>query len=214
MSDEAKQAPASPRLRDGIDVSHHQGAIVWPAVRAHGVEFAIVKVSQGDGFIDSRGWENMAGARRAGLRVGAYHFLDMDSRPGKQAALFVERIRAAGNAWAADFVALDLEDESARRLWGTDAGAFALSWLGHVEASTRLTPFVYVSPAFAARTKLGRIPELARFPLWLADWTPPADLPEPWRSSGATWTIWQHTNEGRVPGIAGPVDLNRGRLAF
>jgi GH25 family lysozyme M1 (1,4-beta-N-acetylmuramidase) len=29
-------------------------------------------------------------------------------------------------------------------------------------------------------------------------------LPDPWED----WSIWQYTNEGRVPGIQGNVDLN------
>jgi hypothetical protein len=38
-------------------------------------------------------------------------------------------------------------------------------------------------------------------PLWLADWTPPADLPKPWKR----WTIWQHVVKPAVPG-GPPID--------
>ena len=63
----------------GIDVSFYNEGINWPAVKAQGIDFAIVRVG-------GRGWEtgllyddacfqqNLIGARAAGLKVGVYFY--------------------------------------------------------------------------------------------------------------------------------------------
>jgi hypothetical protein len=65
---------------------------------------------------------------------------------------------------------------------------------------------LYTMPAFAAAQ--GHPPELARLDLWLADWAPSPTVPAPWTD----WAAWQHTDKGRIPGIAAPVDLSWLRL--
>ena len=48
-------------------------------------------------------------------------------------------------------------------------------------------------------------PALAPFPLWVAHYTHACpNVPAAW----STWTFWQHTDRGAVPGITGPVDLD------
>jgi lysozyme len=183
----------------GIDVSHHQGAIDWPAVAASGIEFAFVKVSEGGDYIDPRGSENLLGARAAGLRVGAYHYL----RPGSgeaQADHFVESYsRADGDLPPV----LDLEEEAL----GASAASVALVWLRCVEDQLGVRPIVYTFPTFARALSFGDHEALAEYPLWIAHWTlrPKPSIPAPWKE----WSIWQHSNTGRVPGIRGNVDLNR-----
>lgn len=62
----------------GIDVSRHQGVVDWQKVAASGVEFAIIKCgirgygSEGNFAEDSMFQTNMAGAIKAGLKVGVY----------------------------------------------------------------------------------------------------------------------------------------------
>ena len=63
--------------RQGIDVSHWQGDIDWEQVKASGIDFVIVKAGGSDAgfYTDSRFEENYAGAKAAGLMVGAYYFV-------------------------------------------------------------------------------------------------------------------------------------------
>ena len=64
----------------GIDVSSFQGAIDWGQVRDAGVKFVMIRVGgrgygqEGTLYADARAAENYAGAKAAGLRVGAYFF--------------------------------------------------------------------------------------------------------------------------------------------
>src|SRR5205807_9805596 len=64
----------------GVDVSHHQHRIDWRKLTADKrIGFAYVKATEGVSFVDGRFRENWSAARRAGLRVGAYHFFRLCS---------------------------------------------------------------------------------------------------------------------------------------
>ena len=60
----------------GIDVSHYQGNIDWNAVAKTGINFAFVKAggSEDGIYTESMFEKNYAGAKAAGLNVGAYYF--------------------------------------------------------------------------------------------------------------------------------------------
>ena len=64
-------------MKNGIDVSRHQLTIDWTAVKNSGIEFAIIKAGgSDDGFYeDSTFQRNYAGAKGAGLAVGAYYIV-------------------------------------------------------------------------------------------------------------------------------------------
>lgn len=58
----------------GIDVSHHQGAVNWPAMFRDGVRFAGLKATEGDSLVDSRFASNLKQSRAAGVLPFAYHY--------------------------------------------------------------------------------------------------------------------------------------------
>ena len=63
----------------GIDVSHHQGKINWPAVASDGVSFALIRMgyrgySQGGLAMDSSFAYNLEQAQSSGIAVGLYFF--------------------------------------------------------------------------------------------------------------------------------------------
>lgn len=58
----------------GIDVSENNGYIDWSAVAAAGIQFAMVRCSYGLCSKDALFAANVAGAKAAGLKVGAYHY--------------------------------------------------------------------------------------------------------------------------------------------
>jgi lysozyme len=76
----------------GIDVSHHQGAIDWTAVKAARVEFAFIKASEGGDFRDREFARNWEAARKAGVVRGAYHFFTFCTPGLAQADNFVATI--------------------------------------------------------------------------------------------------------------------------
>ena len=80
----------------GIDVSRYQGKIDWKQVAADGVTFAILQagygreISQKDPTFET----NYAGAKAAGIKVGAYwySYADTVSRAKQEAAAFLKAI--------------------------------------------------------------------------------------------------------------------------
>ena len=73
----------------GVDVSAHQGEIDWSVLAGQDVQFAYIKATEGSGFTDRMFADNWEGARRSGLRVGAYHFFSFDSGGDTQADRFI-----------------------------------------------------------------------------------------------------------------------------
>jgi len=79
-------SPTPGGLTEGIDVSHWQGSIDWPTVAAAGKKFVFMKATESTDFVDPNYTANEAGAKAAGLLVGAYHYADPDTTPGDGAA--------------------------------------------------------------------------------------------------------------------------------
>lgn len=75
----------------GIDISHHQGAFDLERAHREGVEFVMLKSTEGADFIDGRFASNLASARRVGLLVGAYHYQRSNASAAAQANL-IERV--------------------------------------------------------------------------------------------------------------------------
>lgn len=187
----------------GIDISHHQGAIDWGRVAADDVAFAICKATEGTGFQDARFDANRQGARDNGVPVGGYHF----ARPGAgddDAA--VEARHHLEHATPGDGDLVPVLDLEVTQLDAQETTRWALLWLDTVEQAIGATPIVLTGPGWAA-TNLHPDPALGRYPLWIAHHTTKDEprLPEPWTE----WLWWQHSDDGRVDGIEGHVDVNR-----
>src|SRR5271154_7351490 len=71
-----------------IDVSHHNGAIDWPAIAGAGIALAFIKATQGVDFVDPAFERNRGAAVNAGVLAVPYHFLDT-ADPDRQAEHFL-----------------------------------------------------------------------------------------------------------------------------
>jgi GH25 family lysozyme M1 (1,4-beta-N-acetylmuramidase) len=191
----------------GIDVSHWQGPINWQKVAGAGKRFVFLKATDGQDYVDETFRTNRAGARAAGLMVGAYHFARPDDSAGdatKEARFFV---KVADPKAGHLLPVLDIEtNDGLNQQEMTD---WAHRFVMEVEDLTGVMPFVYTSP-YGWLERFGDSRRLARdgAPLWVAHWgvsspTLPAD---DWDGRG--WVVWQHSSTGHVAGIAGNVDMD------
>ena len=189
----------------GIDVSHHQGTIDWPQVAQAGVEFAIIRLgyrSYQDGLLheDRQVHENLAGARAAGLKIGAYFF--------SQATTEAEALEEA--QFALEILgetALDLplvfdweyvsDSVPTAQVDGQTLMACLRRFCSTVEQAGQ-EPMVYFNQDLA-RTLLDL--EALEYPFWLAKYTDDLDYPYEVR-------CWQYTDQGRIPGIQENVDID------
>jgi GH25 family lysozyme M1 (1,4-beta-N-acetylmuramidase) len=71
----------------GLDLSHHQSlGLDLARCRREGIEFVVLKSSEGASFVDAAFAPNLAEARAAGLLVAAYHYVRSDSSAAAQVA--------------------------------------------------------------------------------------------------------------------------------
>lgn len=192
--------PASPELRQGMDVSVYQGAIDFTAARAGGIELVYIRSSYGNGGVDAYFTAHTQGARAAGIPFGYYHYVTARTpeEARVQADFFARTIAGTGYALrpAMDFEALD-------DLTQAQASAIAVAFLTEVEQRTGHAPLVY-SDDYNASYRFDA--SVARWPLWAAAYGPEEPRVV---ANWSTWVGFQYTDTGRVPGVTGDVDLDR-----
>ena len=188
----------------GVDVSHHQGLVEWPAVRAAGITFAFIKASEGADHRDREFGRNWIGARQAGLARGAYHFFTFCSPGAAQAENFIS---AVGGSFGELPPVADVEFSGNCRQWESiDRIREELkSFLARVEESARVRPALYFTEDAHARILEGHFDA---HPVW-----PRSVLLPLSESRFGSWLFWQFADNGRVPGVHTLVDLNVYRSA-
>lgn len=187
----------------GTDTSRFQTAVNWEAARANGVNFAFIKATEGADLVDPMFAGNFRAARRAGVRVGAYHFWYHCRSGVEQARWFIRNVPRLSGALPP---VLDLEwtpfsPTCTRRTPGAELRREAEAFMDVLEAHYGQRPVVYVSPDIYAEADL-QLLRGAEF--WLRSVAGhPADV-----YPGQGWTFWQYSGTGGIPGIAGKADLN------
>lgn len=187
----------------GIDVSRYQGRIDWDAVRTSGIRFAYLKATEGGDFLDPSFAANWEGARRAGMKRGAYHYYYFCRSAREQALWFTHNVPTERASLPP---VLDMEwtpESRTCRLRPAPAQVRAemQRFLTQVERHFGRRPIVYSTVDFYRENALWLVDG---YDFWLRSVAnhPEATYP------GQPWSFWQYTGTGRVPGIAGHTDLN------
>lgn len=186
----------------GIDVSHWQGTVNWTSVKAAGYTFAFCKATEGATFTDSRFATNWPAMKAAGLIRGAYHFARPNSSATVQADSFVKTVKPTRGDLQL-VVDLEADDgQNAATIW-----AWTQAFVKRVKERTGRPCIIYTGFYFW-RDKMGNPSSNLNCPLWIPSYsvTDPANLLIP--TAWSTWSFWQHSETGSVPGISGNVDLN------
>ena len=188
----------------GVDVSHHQGRIEWPAVRTAGIAFAVNKASEGADHRDREFGRNWDGARQAGIARGAYHFFTFCTPGAAQAENFIS---AVGGSFGELPPVADVEFAGNCRQWESiDRIRGELrSFLARLEESANVRPLLYFTADAHTRILEGHFDA---YPIW-----PRSVLLPLSESRFGSWLFWQFADNGRVPGIDTLVDLNVFRSA-
>ena len=209
----ALAAPAQAATTPGIDVSMWQASINWTKVRADGIRFAFVKATQNTAFTDPQYATNVAAARAAGVRVGAYDFADPTD--GTTTHITNNAIADANHfVDVAQPQPVDLRPvldvEQTNGLTVKELTLWVRTWVSTVAGRVHARPIIYTSPYFW-QTRLGDTAAIsADADLWVAHWTTAA---QPWVPAsdwgGLSWSFWQFSNCRHIAGISGCVDGDR-----
>lgn len=191
----------------GIDVSYHQGDIDWEAVRADGVDFAMIRLGyrgyeSGRLNLDERFHEYAKGALDAGLEIGVYFYSQaINASEAEEEARFV--LNELSDYKITYPVVFDWEivgDDTART---NSVSSEELNECASVFCNTiargGYIPMIYSVKRMALlKYDLSR---LAGFDFWLAEYRDEPEFPY-------EFAMWQYASDGKVSGIEGEVDLN------
>jgi lysozyme len=218
----------------GIDISHYQGNLNWKEVKKSGVEFAIIKLTEGitlyDG--DTKRYPNynlngnINGAVDNGIKVSYYHFASFGrtSNPTQDgiddANHFIQRLGQVPNGAEPKLpVILDLEEQCFHSTynWGSRANPntainqFTEAFINTMEAAG-YDVMIYCRNDLL---ELWQLQNYSKYPYWVAryydlkgQFNPERDeptAPSAWKNN---WQAWQFTPAGSVAGVRGDVDLN------
>ena len=205
----------------GIDISEFQGSIDWDAVRADGITFAFIRCggrgySKGGIYDDSRFYENVRGAKAAGIKVGVYFFSQAITpyEALEEASITLDKISGLGIDMP---VVMDWETSGSYRTWdlyGQDFANVIIAFCSTI-AQNGYTPCVYLNTS-DINNRLGGYSGdiLSRYKLWYAypyscysdgsfyhegDMIPPRSF---------YFEYWQYSWHGDVAGISYDTDLN------
>lgn len=191
-----------------IDVSRYQGLIDWAQVAAAGYKGAMLRAvstnrrlsKRADGlYIDPTFESNYRNAKAAGLDVGVYYYTNATSEAMADAELALLRQALRGKELTMP-VALDLENEALAVLKPNDLTNLAAYHLEQIEKMGFFAQlYTYTS---YANVHLDMVRLAGRWDIWLADYTGKTPKVQ------FKYSAHQHSSEGRVPGISGPVDLD------
>jgi lysozyme len=193
----------------GIDVSHWDGIVNFQKAIDAGVKFVIIKAM--DGKVETRYFrDNYAGARNAGLIVGAYQWLYPSSKisAGGQAREFINLLKG----YPVDIVpVIDFEWTN----WGgapanpteSDLNGYCVPF----EAEYGTKPMIYTSAGYW--NQYGNVMNQAwkEYPLWVANYGVSYPMiPRPWDR----FNFWQFSASGDAqlygidPNVKRAVDLD------
>ena len=189
----------------GIDVSEWQGTIDWRKVAKDGVQFAVIhagygrELSQKDEYFE----RNYAGARAAGIKVGAfwYSYADSVARAEQEARTCLKVLE--GKRFELPIFFDQEYEKSILALSNKTRTDIVLKFLETVKGAGRKVG-LYSSTDFIT-TKL-QANRLTAYPLWIAEYGSKLHY------TGKVWA-WQYTDKGRVAGIKGRVDMDHGYFA-
>lgn len=181
----------------GIDISHHQGRIVWTEVAKENIDFVYIKATEGATYVDPCFHYNMKGATDAGFYVGAYHYFRMTSSAKEQFYNFKKTL----DGYTMSLVPMiDVE---------TSDGKPVKELQDSLNVFIKLIKDEYGCPPMIYGTQRSYntycAPAYNNYHLYVGRYGPDA----PVIKGTGTYSIWQYTENAIVKGIPKPVDMCR-----
>ena len=185
----------------GIDVSRWQGTINWNLVKESGISFAILKAGGSDEgcYTDPTFERNYAGAKAAGIPVGAYYYvgpLCTSKEAGiADAQRFLNIIKGKTFEYP---IAFDMEESNVASLGKERVSQIAKAFCDRMENYGYYVS-IYANKHWLENYFTDEI--FNNYDIWLAQWGNKPTFQK-------TYGMWQKSAKGRVEGIQGYVDLN------
>lgn len=196
-------------MTHGIDVSVWQGSIDFNKVKKSGYEFVIIKAGgNDDGYYTDRYFEsNYAKAKKAGLKIGAYYFVNRDfsaKNAQKMSEVFYNIVKNKTFDFPL-FIDVETTPPSAKVTVTTGINIFC----SYLRAKGYKTG-VYASAVSGFVDRIDMRFLNSCIYKWVASYSyKPTDVG---KNNG--YCIWQKSSTGKVNGINGNVDINECYVDF
>ena len=182
----------------GVDLSHWQSDFE----AFNSVDFAIIKATEGVGYVDPACDKLYQKAKKSGKLLGVYHFArpDLNNSAVAEADWFIKNIQ--GYLREAILV-LDWESGYLGNV------AWAKAFLDRVKEKTGIKAVLYASRSPINSFNWSSVAD-ADYGLWVADYgaNTGSECNKPVVKWWSFYILWQYTSRGRVSGYGGNVDLN------
>lgn len=203
----------------GIDISHWQGTINWPAVAGGGYKFAFMKATQGTTYVDPTFATNRANANAAGVMPGFYDFCEVSTnandavaeanhflaiiKPLYQSGLYLPPV-ADVESFPTGLTTAQLK---------TATSNWVQTFSDTIYNSLGVRPIIYTSTSKA--NSLFTTSVAGSHELWEAWWKGTGTTSPPTASNTPSWGIWQFwqwSNNTDAIATADPVPGTTGRV--
>ena len=167
----------------------------WQAISKNkNIGYVFIKATEGESLVDDTYRYNIEEARKAGLKVGSYHYYRPNADMEMQFQNLTSQIRSNEQDLA---VIIDVENR------GRKSHATFISdlkkFIKRVEEHYKSKPIIYTFQNFYNKYLSG---EFSGHKLMAAKY----HEEEPELNDGSKFTIWQYTSKGEIEGIDGFVD--------
>jgi lysozyme len=180
----------------GIDVSEHTGKIDFRKIRAQNIDFAYLKASEGETYVDKKFEINYTNAKQNDMPVGAYHFFRFNVNGKKQAVNFLRAIRGKDLELPP---VLDVEE------WGNFSAASPEYIITELRAFIKEVEDKQGKPVMLYTNESGYVKfvngNFKGNQIWICSFSNSPKV-------NCEWTLWQHSHKGELEGAEGWVDMN------
>ena len=190
----------------GVDLGPTHTDVDFALLKSKGVQFVVLKATQGDYRWDSSLPRKVDAALQAGLIVGLYHWCDPLRGAGQQADFFLEKTAPL----AYDFAAVDVEQHWAdwsewpykitKILAPSLISQRAQESVAAIAGGISRRVAIYTRASFVHEYAQPMLAWLKDWPLWLAHWP---------YAPGRVVCSWEEWFERHAPALSGPA-LPRG----
>lgn len=189
----------------GIDVSEHNGALDWAAIKKAGIGFAIIRTGYGVSHTDKYFIHNIEGAIAQGIPVGVYHFsYALNAAGAKAEAAFVLKLLEPYKDKLTFPVFYDFEYDtvSYAKKQGVTLGkeafnAHTVAFCDAIQAAGYRAGTYYNLDYLRKYVDINRV---GKYVQWYAQYASTA--------SAAGWAIWQYSSSYTIHGCSGRFDVN------
>ena len=206
LGKKAKSTPQRvvPKDSVGIDVARYQGDIDWQTVSKEKILFVYIKATEGKTYTDPKFHQNIKGAQKAGLKVGAYHFFRMTSGAREQFNHFYSQV----GKYKMDLIPMIDVEVPPKEVKSIKQVQDSLDvFINLVTQKYGKKPMIYGTQR-SYNTYCA--PKYNNLHLYIGRY----NTKGPEINGKGSYTIWQYSEHGKINGIPKAVDLARFRKGY